>query len=202
MLKIYYADIPEIDERGVYPLSDYRRARLDKLKPAHTRNASVAAELLLVHALSECAPNIAIPPDIFTGEYGKPYLGNGGVYFNISHSADTVACAMCDEEVGLDIQYITEYKPELAVRFFAEDECAYVESGADKDAAFTEIWSKKESYIKALGTGLSTPLASFSVLHMPGLFYTKIGDCSLSVCIPGHSEPTVDFIKKVELVQL
>lgn len=199
MLKIYYADIPEIDERGVYPLSDYRKAKLDKLKPAHTRNTSVAAELLLLHALRECAPNVAIPPDIFAGEHGKPYLRNGGVYFNISHSADTVACAICDDEVGLDIQYITEYKPELAARFFAEDECAYVESGADRNAAFTEIWSKKESYIKALGTGLITPLASFSVLHMSGLFYTVLGDYSLSVCVPGHDEPTVDFIKKVDL---
>ena len=38
------------------------------------------------------------------GEYGKPYLASGDLFFNLSHCGDMVVCAVCDREVGVDIQ--------------------------------------------------------------------------------------------------
>lgn len=199
MLKIYYAGFTLVRQKGDYPISEYRRARLARIKPPHARRASLGAELLLCRALGECCPGMSLPPDIKQGEHGKPYLCGGEAYFSLSHSGDRVAAVICDREVGLDIQERREYNPKLAERFFAPDERRYVEYSTDKAAAFTELWSKKESYIKAIGTGLAMPLNSFSVVNMPGLFYTTLDDFALSVCVPGCDLPSIDFIKKVVL---
>lgn len=200
MIKIYYAGFSLVRERGDYPLSEYRKTQLIRMRPPYARRAAIGAELLLSHALSEACPNVTLPPDIITNEHGKPYLRAGEVKFSLSHSGRLVAVALCDEEIGLDIQEKAEYNPKLAARFFTDDEQAYIEQSADKGAAFTEIWSKKESYIKAIGTGLSTPLNSFSVMDKSGFYYTPLDGYALSVCVPGMNEPQIEFIKRVEIV--
>lgn len=200
MLKVYYAGFSLVRERGDYPLSEYRRAQLIRMRPPYARRAAIGAELLLFHALSEVCPDVTLPPDIITNQHGKPHLRGGEVQFSLSHSGHLVAAALCDEEFGLDIQEKAEYNPKLVARFFSADEQLYIENSADRDVAFTEIWSKKESYIKAIGTGLSTPLNSFSVLDKSGFYYTTLDGYALSVCIPGVTEPQVEFVKRVEIV--
>lgn len=200
MIKIYYAGFSLVRERGDYTLSEYRKAQLIRMRPPYARRAAIGAELLLSHALGEACPRVALPPDIITNEHGKPYLRGGEVKFSLSHSGRLVAVALCDEEIGLDIQEKAEYNPKLAARFFTDDEQLYIENSADKGEAFTEIWCKKESYIKAIGTGLSTPLNSFSVMDKAGFYYTPLDGYALSVCVPGALEPQVEFIKRVEIV--
>lgn len=199
MLRVYYADTTSVCERGDYPLSEYRRISLARMKVPRARRAALGAELLLCHALSEAFPNVKIPPEIITGEHGKPYLRDNEVYFSLSHSGRLAAVALCDDEVGIDIQEASDFNSKLVKRFYAPDEREYVEQSADRDAAFTEVWSKKESYIKAIGTGLATPLNSFSVVNMTGLLYTCLEGYALSVCVPGRDMLSAEFIKRVEL---
>lgn len=199
MLKLYYADIGGLDIDRCPPLSQYRRERLNAVKPITARRAGVGAELLLYRALKECAPQLAIPPEIIVGEHGKPALSGEEVFFSLSHYGSYAAVAVCDEEVGVDIQAISEYNPALARRFFAPDEQEYIEQSADKNNAFTQIWCIKESYIKAIGTGLYTPLESFSVLEMPFIkALTREGNM-LAVCVPSREEINIDSIEKTEL---
>lgn len=199
MLKLYYADIGGLDIDRCSPLSHYRRERLNAVKPMNVRRAGVGAELLLYRALKECAPQLALPPEIITGEHGKPALRGGEMFFSLSHYGSFAAAAVCDEEVGVDIQAISEYNPALAKRFFAPDEQEYIEQSADKNYAFTQIWCMKESYIKAIGTGLYTPLESFSVLKMPFIkAITREGNM-LAVCVPSRNIINIDSIEKTEL---
>lgn len=199
MLKLYYADVSALDIDRCPPLSQYRRERLDAVKPIMARRAGAGAELLLYRALKECAPQLALPPEIIIGERGKPALSGGEVFFSLSHYGGYAAAAVCDEEVGVDIQAISEYNPALARRFFALDEQDYIEQSADKNEAFTQIWCMKESYIKAVGTGLYTPLESFSVLEMPFIkAFLREGNM-LAVCVPSRKEINIDSIEKTEL---
>lgn len=107
--------------------------------------------------------------NILRNRYGKPYLGNGDhFHFNLSHSGEWVVCATHDRQLGVDIerQHTVDYLA-IARRFFAAEEYGRLmkaERAADLRSLFFEIWTLKESFIKALGVGLSMPLQSFAMM--------------------------------------
>jgi 4'-phosphopantetheinyl transferase len=53
---------------------------------------------------------------------------------------------------------------EIAERYFAPSELRWLQAAdeADRCARFTELWTLKEAYIKAVGRGLGVPLDSFA----------------------------------------
>lgn len=200
MLRIYYADVSGLDPAGDYALSEYRRARLESVRPDASRRCGIGAELLLNRAITDWWSDFPLPLDIVTLEHGKPALRGGEVYIGLSHSGAYAAAAVCDEDFGLDIQRDMPPNIALARRFFAADEQEYIARAADAGLAFTEIWCRKESYIKALGTGLATPLPSFSVMDMPGIWHCALDGCQLAVCVPGQESVKPDAIEKIELL--
>lgn len=72
--------------------------------------------------------------------------------------------------IGCDIERIRPYSVEyegITARFFHEDEASYIagrKNDTEKADAFTKIWTLKESYIKALGTGLSEGIETFGII--------------------------------------
>ncbi|MDR0424639.1 MAG: 4'-phosphopantetheinyl transferase superfamily protein, partial [Clostridiales Family XIII bacterium] len=121
------------------------------------------------------APDAPGCPEIAFGQYGKPFFAQfPHIKFSVSHSGGLWACLMCGFEVGLDIED-TRQRAEragfdwlgIARRFFAQDECGYVEGGGRPEEAlsrFFEIWTKKEAYVKYTGRGIGGGLRGFSVL--------------------------------------
>jgi 4'-phosphopantetheinyl transferase len=85
-------------------------------------------------------------------------------HFNISHSGDWVVCAVDNLPVGIDVEKIHDVDLNLSARFFSEEEHKYLLSLeiSKRRNSFFELWTLKESYIKADGRGLSIPLNSFS----------------------------------------
>lgn len=81
--------------------------------------------------------------------------------FNLSHSGDWVACAVGrDCRVGVDIE--SPRRPHayraLAAEYFSERECKRLAALPDQACreAFYELWTLKESYLKARKLGIST----------------------------------------------
>lgn len=110
-------------------------------------------------------------------EFGKPALdgGTGGhsLRFNLSHSHGVALYAVTrGREVGLDIEFIREDFAALATagHFFSPCEVSALRAAPRElqAQAFFNCWTRKEAYIKALGSGLSHPLHSFSVSLAPG----------------------------------
>lgn len=200
MLRIYYADLIPPEIRVDCLLSDYRIERMKKTRSEKKHRDGLCAELLLDYAAQDLISDISLPLDIVCGEYGKPALRSGEFEFNISHSGDLVAVAVSDMPLGLDIQTPKPCNIRLAIRFFSADEAAALEQSTDKGAYFTKLWCCKESYIKALGSGLSAGLSTFSVINMPGIWHDRIENCHFAVCIPGQCNVRPDMIKKVELL--
>lgn len=102
-------------------------------------------------------------------EYDKPYfLDYPEFKFNVSHSGEIVVLAFVQKlELGVDVEYIkTDFEVmEIADNFFATDEIENLKE-IEKELqfeAFYRCWTRKEAFIKAKGSGLSFPLADFSV---------------------------------------
>ena len=108
------------------------------------------------------------------GAYGKPGLASEHVLrFNLSHSHEVALLAVAlDAELGVDVEHIRAdfASEEIARRFFsrAEVEVFNALPREEQVAAFFRCWTRKEAYIKALGSGLSHPLDSFDVTLAPG----------------------------------
>lgn len=201
MLRIYYADISALPaESGDLPLSAYRLAQLSSCRLPLRRRQGLGAELLLIHALREEMGNCLLPLSIERTPDGKPFLPGSPIRFSLSHSGETVACAISDAPVGLDLEAEQPLKEALLHRFFSEQEQRLVLGSACPASAFTELWTKKESYLKATGEGLRA-LSGIDLLSPPEnafFHHWQLGTLHLSVCVLGC--PAVPYrIKEIEL---
>lgn len=92
--------------------------------------------------------------------------------FNVAHTEGLVLCSVADHlddgriALGVDVERLERRtSPDLAERYFAEPELDFLrsfDSMNDRQRVFLRIWTLKESFIKAIGTGLHTPLADFA----------------------------------------
>jgi len=170
-------------------------------------------ELILRHILHKDFSYKNEEIEILKGDKGKPYVKGSSIHYNISHAGDYVACAFSKQEIGIDVEQIKEIDFKIAKRFFST--CEYEDLLAKKtderlDYFFT-LWTLKESYIKWLGSGLSTPLNSFffavtdngisftDTNHGATPFFKQypVDDYKLSVCCT-----TDDFPDKISMISL
>jgi 4'-phosphopantetheinyl transferase len=148
-------------ELGEHPelFSPERREQLARCLP-QTRRESVAGRLLLSHLLRERCPDLPLPPRLDFGAWEKPRLRDlSGVYFNISHSEGWAVCALCEAEVGVDLQKNRNIYPGIA-KSFAPAEQAMLERipEPERACALCQLWTLKEAWCKCTGEGLSAPL--------------------------------------------
>lgn len=119
-------------------------------------------------------------PDLLieAGEKGKPYVAGSPVHFNMSHSGDYVVAAFSARPVGIDIERIRPNKLSVARRFFTEPEFrGIIDQPEDRRLEhFFTLWTLKESYLKAVGKGLTLSLGSFSVKMIQNRYRIEIND--------------------------
>ncbi|MFO7817394.1 MAG: 4'-phosphopantetheinyl transferase superfamily protein [Desulfovibrionales bacterium] len=101
-------------------------------------------------------------------EFDRPFLRcpkPGNFDFNLSHSGDYVVLAVSNRRVGVDIEKVKPIDLEVSRECFHKKEIAYLYAGSqDELNRFYRIWTLKESFVKAVGRGLSYPLKSFYFL--------------------------------------
>ncbi len=98
---------------------------------------------------------------ITKNKYGKPSLVEyPEIKYNISHADGISACIISHSECGIDCENVREYRPNVMKRAFSENEKNMILSAPEsqRDLLFFRLWTLKESYIKAIGMGLSFPL--------------------------------------------
>jgi 4'-phosphopantetheinyl transferase len=150
-------------------VSEDRWARMVRFRRWSDKWRCLAAELLVRHVLrvSYGMGGEAVPWS--QNEYGKPQLAGMDVSFNLSHAGNWVVAAFGSQDVGVDVEQIGEYDEAVARRFFSREdqEALFACEGEARRHRFFELWTGKESYIKAVGRGLSMPLDSFSLHVFP-----------------------------------
>ncbi|AUS25796.1 4'-phosphopantetheinyl transferase superfamily protein [Paenibacillus polymyxa] len=97
--------------------------------------------------------------------FGKPSLLNAPAFhFNVSHSGKWVVCAIDDHPLGIDIEQLRPIDFEVGRVCFsdAEYDALMQEDAESRLDYFYDLWTLKESFVKAEGQGLTLPLKSFS----------------------------------------
>lgn len=107
---------------------------------------------------------------------GKPTLDvrhQSHLRFNLSHSGEIAVFAFAlGRNLGVDVELIRQDidVEEIPKRFFSTAEQKALEAlqGEHKVQGFFNCWTRKEAYVKAVGSGLSLPLRDFDVSLTPG----------------------------------
>ncbi len=170
-------------------LSQSEKAQIERFSLPRVREESLAARLLLRHALSFYSDAKPENWQFQKGQRGKPFVTSpweGFATFNLSHSANLVVFAIAAEgNLGVDVESLdrTTTGISLARRFFASpevDQLLAVPSSMQQES-FLQIWTLKEAYIKAVGDGLAMPLDQFFFdLTKPGPAQLHLDDVSQS----------------------
>lgn len=175
MIKVFVANVGGLsiaaEERLYASLPAWRRALLDRYHNREQKILSAGAGFLLAPALAEFGID-AMTVRVTLGEHGKPYLTDyPQICFSLSHSGRMVMCGVADSPIGCDIQCMPphpEHNDGIAKRFFTPNEQHSLTSSAAPEQEFARLWTLKESYVKYLGTGISScPLNSFEVFGSP-----------------------------------
>jgi 4'-phosphopantetheinyl transferase len=104
--------------------------------------------------------------------YGKPFLAGtlaeSGLAFSLTHSGGIAFIAIANQrQIGVDLEQCCPQHDclSLAEQFFASREIALLRSlGAEAvHRTFLMLWTAKEAYAKALGSGLSLPLDQLEI---------------------------------------
>lgn len=152
-------------------LSDVEIRRADRFRFKEDRELSRAAHGLLRFALAEYGDADPREWQFEMGQYGKPEIVSpkSRLQFSLSHTRDFIGCAISEDlPVGFDVEDTTRSViSEIADQYFSSHEAEFVRSGLpdNRDDNFFQIWTLKESYIKARGMGLSIPLTSFEFVQ-------------------------------------
>ena len=169
--RIYAAKVTELENEAMYNMAynkvtDERRKKTDSLRIKRDRQLSLGAELLLIHGLRQCGIELK-EIKYHYGINGKPYLiGSKDIYFNLSHSNEAVICAVSLQEVGCDIERVSDISFTAAGKFFCETEYEMIASQKTKEEKqnmFFRLWTLKESFIKLTGKGMGMSMKSFSI---------------------------------------
>lgn len=158
---IYLCDTLESysDEQYLHHLNalpTWRRAKALQYKKIDDRKRSVLAFVLLQRALREEYGMTEIPAFVYNA-FGKPSLPNLSICFSLSHCRDAVACAVSESNIGIDVESIRPYEPEVARRVCNSAELEALRNSRDKDAELIKLWTMKEAIAKYEGFGLSLP---------------------------------------------
>ncbi|MDE7086812.1 MAG: 4'-phosphopantetheinyl transferase superfamily protein, partial [Clostridia bacterium] len=149
-------------EKNLALIDGERRQKVNSLTLREKKNECLAAGIILPLALKACGYSGEVR--IEKGEWNKPVLVQPkNLFFNLSHSGEWTVIALSGKEVGVDVQQIKPADMRLARRFFTREEAKAIENAPDPDKLFYRIWTAKEAYLKAIGTGLNRPLNSIDV---------------------------------------
>ena len=123
-------------------------------------------------------------------EFGKPRIAAPAaarsLHFNLAHSDSIAVYAIAKHELGVDVERIRamDDADQIASRFFSQREknCLLALPAEQRTEAFFNCWTRKEAYLKAIGSGLDDCLDQIEVSLAPGEAAELLG-------VPDDSQP-------------
>ena len=160
-VRVYWLDCRKVnpDEARVRALmSERRKEKLAVIRDENGRRQSAAAELALALAM---AREKGIRPQMVnwtTLPGGKP-VAEGGLHFSLAHSGNVAVCAVCEQNVGVDVE-----APRTIAAGMRRKICSAEEQSLP-DTDLLRLWVAKESYLKLTGEGILRAMSGFSAME-------------------------------------
>lgn len=165
---VVFASPNELDtkttERLCDVLDESERLRLRHLKDASAKRQYLVAHVLLRAGLSARYPVKLSAWRFAKTRFGQPYVIHptklANLSFSLSHTDSFVACAFAPQvRIGIDVEK-TETAVDihdLATQILSNYEYTWWQSepASDQMRRFYQLWTLKESLLKAIGCGLS-----------------------------------------------
>lgn len=173
LLRVNDVDVWVADLDALPPApEDWSVLSPDEVERAHRfrfdrhRNRFVRCRALLRRLIAEKIGGDAAAIAFRYGTHGKPELDE--IHFNVSHSENLATIALTRERpVGIDVEAIDatrEVLPLARTAFSPIERIALSAMTSEQQiAAFFRGWTRKEAYLKLLGTGFSLSPESFTI---------------------------------------
>lgn len=156
---------PALLERYHPLLSEEEATRLGRFAFPKLQQYYLATRALVRTCLSRYADVAPHAWRFAQQQNGKPYLVDSPVplSFNLSHAGDRAVLAVTrDNAVGIDIEQLSRKRDWLGIaeHYFHSSEVDALNAlpEAQQHDYFFRLWTLKEAYLKARGTGISTGL--------------------------------------------
>jgi 4'-phosphopantetheinyl transferase len=145
-------------------LSAEEKQRAARFHFERDRLSYTVSHTLLRQVLSKYTQRAASDIEIRTERNGKPYLAERSIEFNLSHSDELTAIAVCTSPVGVDVERVRPVGQPLSALIGREDAeiIAHLKQ-SEQQVAFFQCWARKEALLKAVGVGLLENLERVSV---------------------------------------
>jgi 4'-phosphopantetheinyl transferase len=151
-------------------LTPHDVGRMQRLHLASAQRQFALTRALQRQVLSAYA--VDMPPDRWqfqSSAAGRPSLAppfdGTGLHFNLAHTDGMVAMAVCRHaSVGVDVEKIGRAPLAVVERYFSSVEAAQLRALPidAQSRRFVQLWTLKEAYLKAVGTGLAGGLGRMS----------------------------------------
>jgi len=109
-----------------------------------------------------------MPPEkmiIVAGINGKPHVKDyDNIHFNVSHTHERAVIALSKHQIGIDLEYMNPAFDFASVAEFAcsATELKLLSETKSPRTEFFKLWTRKEAFLKGLGTGLINDLKTIT----------------------------------------
>lgn len=168
MIYIFYCTSHDQLERETFihflkKLPEDIKSQVLKFKKWEDRQRSLFSKLLLIEGLNMLSLHRYSLQQMKFTKYRRPYFDND-IDFNISHSGDYIVCAISlGDKVGIDIEEIKGIPLGDFENEFSRKEMKAILSSKNSLNTFYALWTQKEAFLKAIGTGLYVPLNKIEI---------------------------------------
>ncbi|MEJ7738040.1 MAG: 4'-phosphopantetheinyl transferase superfamily protein [Chitinophagaceae bacterium] len=129
-----------------------------KFRKWEDKQRSLYGKILLITGLRSLGIKSYSLKDLKYTKFLRPYF-DGLVDFNISHSGEYTICAISEtNKIGIDIEEIQDIPLFGFDSQFSKKEWGKVLQAENRLQAFYTLWTQKEAFLKAIGTGLNLAL--------------------------------------------
>jgi 4'-phosphopantetheinyl transferase len=198
MIQLFFLEMncrydPEASLRFLPLLPEKRIKQIKSMRTDADRKILLYSDVLLRYLLCRQFSLQNKDIEFLRNSYGKPYLKQyPSIHFSVSHTRNAIAVALSDSETGVDVERQGLSDMDTARRAFTDCEYKFIYSGdADQDIRFYEFWTRKEAYLKWLGTGWAQTLPDPGILRpdIATMLRTKRqGDYFVSGCSQNAEE--------------